>query len=308
MRVVVAGSHGLIGGALVRHLRDGGHDVLRLVRGAPGAADEVAWDPDGGRLDPEPLAGADAVVDLAGVNAGARPLTAARKRQVVSSRLRTTSLLATTLAAHPGTPRVLLQASAIGAYGDRGDDELTEAEPLGSTFFAELVRRWEAATAPAEDAGVRVVHLRSGVVLSPRGGALGRMLPLVRLGVGGPMGSGRQYWSWITLHDEVRAIAHLLTADARGPVNLVARPARNAEVVAALADQWDRPARLPVPAFALRLVLGDFAQEVLGSVRALPAALTAAGFRHDHPDVATAAAWVKEAWAAQRSPGRPVGR
>jgi uncharacterized protein (TIGR01777 family) len=293
MRVVVAGSHGLIGSALVAHLRARGDEVVRLVRGAPAAPDEATWDPDAGTLDPAVLAGADAVVDLAGVNAGSRPLTAARKRVVVSSRLRTTSLLAATLAAHPDTPRVLLQASATGAYGDRGDDELTEAEPLGDTFFAGLVRRWEAATAPAEQAGVRVVHLRSGVVLAPHGGALGRMLPLIRLGLGGPMGSGRQYWSWITRHDEVRAIAHLLTADVRGPVNLVARPARNAEVVAALAAQWHRPTAVPVPAFALRVVLGDFSQEVLGSVRAVPAALTASGFRHDHPDVPAAAAWIK---------------
>lgn len=293
MRVVVAGSHGLIGSALVEHLRGEGHTTVRLVRGATAGPDEVAWDPDAGTLDPAALVGADAVVNLAGVNAGSRPLTPARKRAVVSSRLRTTSLLAATLAVHPGTPRVLLQASATGAYGDRGDDVLTESEPPGTTFFAELVRRWEAATAPARDAGVRVVHLRSGVILSPHGGALARMLPLIRVGFGGPLGSGRQYWSWITLHDEVRAIAHLLGAEVAGPVNLVAEPARNADVVKALAAQWHRPALLPVPAVALRLVLGDFAQEVLGSVRAVPAALAASGFRHDHPDITAAAAWVR---------------
>jgi len=292
MRVVVAGSHGLIGAALVAHLREDGHEVVRLVRRAPSRADEVAWDPDAGILDAAALAGAGAVVNVTGVNAGSRPLTSARKRAVVSSRLRTTGLLAATLAARPDTPRVLLQASAIGAYGDRGDDVLTESEPLGHTFFADLVRRWEAATAPAEDAGVRVVHLRSGVVLAPRGGALGRMLPLIRLGLGGPMGSGRQFWSWITVHDEVRAITHLLTADAHGPVNLVAQPARNAEVVAALAARYHRPARLRVPAFALRALLGDFSSEILGSVRAMPAALTASGFVHDHPTIEQAAAWV----------------
>jgi uncharacterized protein (TIGR01777 family) len=293
MRVVVAGSHGLIGSALVAHLREDGHEVVRLVRGAPTRADEVAWDPGAGTLDAAALAGADAVVNVTGVNAGSRPLTPARKRVVVSSRLRTTGLLAATLAARPDTPRVLLQASAIGAYGDRGDDVLTESEPLGHTFFAELVRRWEAATAPAEDAGARVVHLRSGVVLAPQGGALGRMLPLIRLGLGGPMGSGRQFWSWITLHDEVRAITHLLAADdAHGPVNLVAQPARNAEVVAALAARYHRPARLRVPGFALRALLGDFSSEILGSVRALPAALTASGFVHDHPTIDQAADWV----------------
>lgn len=294
MRVVVAGSHGLIGSALVLHLRGKGHQVLRLVRGTGAAPDEVAWDPDAGRLDPAALAGADAVVDLAGVNAGSRPLTAARKRAVVGSRLRTASLLAATLAAHGDTPRVLLQASAVGAYGDRGDDELLETEPYGRTFFAELVERWEAATAPAQAAGVRVAHLRSGIVLSPHGGALGRLLPLVRLGVGGRMGSGRQFWSWITLHDEVRAIAHLLTAEVRGPVNLVAGADRNADVTAALAAAFHRPAVVPVPAFALRIVLGDFASEVLGSARAVPAALIESGFAPDHPDIRTAARWVRD--------------
>ena len=293
MRVVVAGSHGLIGSALVAHLQAGGHDVIRLVRGTPAAADEAGWDPAAGTLDPRVLAGADAVVNLAGVNAGSRRLTGARKRAVVSSRLRTTSLLATTLASAPDTPRVLLQASAVGAYGDRGDDELTEAEPYGTTFFAGLVERWEAATAPAEAAGVRVVHLRSSIVLSPRGGALGRLLPLIRAGLGGRLGSGRQYWSWITLHDEVRAIAHLLAADVHGPVNLVAGADRNADVVAALAAQWHRPVVLAVPAPALRLVLGDFASEVLGSARAVPAALGASGFAPDHGDLASATAWVR---------------
>ncbi len=297
MRIVVAGSHGLIGSALVAHLRGDGHDVVRLVRGRARAADELSWDPDLGALDPAGLAGADAVVNLAGVNAGTRPLTPARKRVVVSSRLRTTSLLATTLAANAASPPVLLQASAVGAYGDRGDDELTETEPYGSTFFAGLVERWEAATAPAEAAGVRVVHLRTSLVLSPDGGALGRLLPLVKLGLGGRLGSGRQFWSWITLHDEVRAIAHLLASDVHGPVNLVAGADRNADVVGALAATWHRPAFVAVPAPVLRLILGDFASEVLGSARALPAALTASGFVPDHPDIATAAAWV---WAASR--------
>lgn len=298
MRVVIAGSHGLIGSALVAHLRDEGHDVVRLVRGPARGPGEISWDPDAGRLDAADLVGADAVVNLAGVNAGSRPLTPARKRAVVSSRLRTTSLLASTLASSPDMPRVLLQGSAVGAYGDRGDDELTETEPYGSTFFAELVERWEAATAPAAAAGVRVVHLRTSIVLSARGGALGRLLPLVRLGLGGRLGSGRQFWSWITLHDEVRAISHLLTADVQGPVNLAVGADRNADVVRALAATWHRPAVLAVPAPVLRVVLGDFASEVLGSARAVPAALTASGFVPDHPDLATAVAWV---WAASRA-------
>ncbi len=292
MRIAVAGSSGLVGSALVPHLRDAGHDVLRLVRRPPARPDELEWDPDAGRLDPGALAGLDAVINLAGVNAGDRPLTRSRKRAVITSRLRTTSLLARTIAASADGLRVLLQASGIGAYGDRGDDVLDESQPYGHTFFAELVRRWEAQTAVAREAGARVVHLRTGVVLSPSGGALGRLLPLLRAGVGGPLGSGRQFWSWITLPDEVRAIEHLLHADVEGPANLSATPARNAEVVGALARELHRPARVRVPAPALRLVLGDFSSEVLGSVRAQASVLHDAGFRFAHPQIAAAARWV----------------
>jgi len=292
MQVVIAGSHGFIGSALVPHLRQSGHDVRALVRRPARGPDEISWDPDAGRLDPAALEGADAVINLAGVNPGSRPLTAARKREVLSSRLSTTGLLARTLAAHDDGPRVLLQASGIGAYGSRGDDVLDEGEPIGTTFFAEVVRRWEAATAPAQDAGVRVAHLRTGIVLGPSGGALGRLLPLLRLGLGGRLGSGRQFWPWLTLVDEVRAIEHLLTAPVEGPVNLVTAPARNAEVVGALAHAMHRPAVVPVPAFALRAVLGDFSSEVLGSIRAIPAALDASGFVPVHADLETAADWV----------------
>jgi len=292
MHVVVAGSQGFIGSALVPYLRSEGHEVRVLVRRAPRSPDEVGWDPDAHRLDPEALRSADAVVNLAGVNAGSRPLTAARKREVLSSRLRTTDLLATTLAGLDDRPRALLQASGIGAYGDRGDVELDEGEPLGTTFFADVVRQWEAATAPAEDGGVRVVHLRTGVVLGPHGGALGRLLPLLRLGLGGRLGSGRQFWPWITLTDEVRAIGHLLQVPVHGPVNLVAHADRNADVIAALAHAMHRPAVVAVPAFALRTLLGDFSSEVLGSIRAVPAALDASGFRPAHPDLASASEWL----------------
>ena len=299
MRVVVAGSHGLIGSALLPHLVDAGHQVQRLVRGTPTGADELGWDPDAGLLDPAVLDGVDAVINLAGVNVGSRRLTAARKRQVLGSRLRTTGLLAATLAADPTMPRVLLQASGIGAYGDRGDDVLSESEPYGTTFFADVVRRWEGATRAASDAGVRVVHLRTGIVLSPHGGALGRLLPLIRAGLGGPLGSGRQFWAWITLLDEVRAITHLLTSDVEGPANLVAEPARNVDVVAALAAEWHRPAVLGAPAWALRLALGDFAPEVLGSIRAVPTALAASGFLPEHADIGAAASWLKTQLSAR---------
>jgi uncharacterized protein (TIGR01777 family) len=292
MRVVVGGSHGFVGGALLPLLREHGHDVRRLVRREPRSPDEFAWDPDAGTLDPAALDGADAVINLAGVNPGSRPLTTARKRLVLSSRVRSTTLLATRLAEADGGPRVLLQASGIGAYGSRGEDVLDESEPLGDTFFAHVVRRWEASTAPAEAAGVRVVHLRTGIVLGPGGGALGRLLPVLRLGLGGRLGSGRQFWPWISLLDEVRAIEHLLTADVSGPVNLVTEPRRNIEVVRALAAAMHRPAVVPVPAFALRLALGDFSSEVLGSIRAIPAALDRSGFAPVHADLDDAARWV----------------
>lgn len=295
MQVVIAGSHGFIGSALVPHLRSGGHTVRTLVRGAAARPSEIAWDPDAGRLDPTSLADADAVINLAGVNPGRWPLTTSRKRAVLSSRLRTTGLLARTLAGlDGGGPQVMLQASGIGAYGSRGEDLLDEDEPLGSTFFANVVRQWESATAPAQDADVRVAHLRTGIVLGQGGGALGPLLPLIKAGLGGRLGSGKQFWPWITLLDQVRAIEHLLTAPVHGPVNLVTKPARNADVVSALASAMHRPAIIPVPAFALRLLLGDFSSEVLGSIRAIPAVLDATGFQPTHSDLRAAADWVAQ--------------
>ncbi|KRD45785.1 epimerase [Cellulomonas sp. Root930] len=295
MQVVIAGSHGFIGSALVPHLRRTGHTVRTLVRGNAARPSEIAWDPDTGRLDSASLADADAVINLAGVNPGRWPLTTSRKRAVLSSRLRTTGLLARTLAElDGGGPRVMLQASGIGAYGSRGEDLLAEDEPLGTTFFANVVRQWESATAPAQDADVRVAHLRTGIVLGKGGGALGPLLPLIKAGLGGRLGSGKQFWPWITLLDQVRAIEHLLTAPVHGPVNLVTRPARNADVVSALASAMHRPALIPVPAFALRLVLGDFSSEVLGSIRAVPAVLDASGFQPTHADLRTAADWVAQ--------------
>ncbi|WP_019136920.1 TIGR01777 family oxidoreductase [Cellulomonas massiliensis] len=294
MRIVVAGSHGFIGSALLPRLRAGGHEVRTLVRRPAADRDEISWDPDAGALDPGALDGVDAVVDLAGVNAASRPLTAARKRAVVASRVRTAGLLARTIAARRTDLPVLLQASGIGAYGDRGDTPLDEQEPLGTTFFADVVRQWEAAVRPAQAAGARVVLLRTGVVLGRGGGALQPLLPVLRAGLGGRLGSGEQFWPWITLVDEVRAIEHLLTADVDGPANLVARADRNRDVVAALAHAFHRPAVVPVPAFALRLALRDFSSEVLGSVRAVPAALERSGFVPEHPDLDRAAHWVAQ--------------
>ncbi|WP_407343876.1 TIGR01777 family oxidoreductase [Pengzhenrongella phosphoraccumulans] len=296
MQIVVAGSSGLIGNALVAELTRGGHDVRRLVRRPPSGPNEIRWDPDAGRLDARDLDGTDAVINLAGAGVADHRLTDKYKQVVLTSRTRTTSVLARTMAGMATPPAVLLQASGIGAYGtyaDRGAEVLDETSTLGDTFFAGIVRAWEGATAPAQDAGIRVAHLRTGIVMAPSGGALGRLLPIVRLGIAGPLGSGRQYWSWISLVDEVRAIVHLLQAPVAGPVNLTTpHPATNLELTRALARAAHRPAVIPVPAFAVRLLLGEFAQEVLGSVRALPQALVDSGFTWTHPDLPDVAAWV----------------
>ncbi|MCB7135487.1 TIGR01777 family oxidoreductase [Cellulosimicrobium marinum] len=290
MDIVVAGSHGLIGSELLERLREDGHHVRRLVRRAPQTADEHEWDPDAGILDPAALDGADAVVNLAGAGIGDRRWTAAYKRTLLTSRTRTTGLLARTLAGLDAPPPVWVQGSAIGYYGDRGAQVLTETSAPGDGFLARLVREWEAATAPAQDAGVRVVHARTGIVLAPGGGALGRLLPLLRLGVGGRLGPGTQYWSWITLRDEVAALRHLLTAPVHGPVNLCAPlPATNAQVTAALARALHRPAVVAVPAVALKVVLGELATDILGSQRALPTVLEASGFRYEDPELDGAA-------------------
>ena len=215
MRVVVAGSHGLIGSALVQHLQAGGHEVQRLVRRPARAADEISWDPGEGRLYAGDLAGAHAVVNLGGAGVGDRRWTEAYRRTILQSRTRPTALLARTLAEASDGPRVLLQGSAVGYYGDRGDEVLTEASPRGEGFLADVVEAWEQSTTAAREAGIRVAHLRTGIVMSRSGGSFGRLLPLLRLGVGGPLGAGRNFWPWITLVDQVRAI----TTDADGESN-----------------------------------------------------------------------------------------
>ncbi|WP_423463756.1 TIGR01777 family oxidoreductase [Promicromonospora sp. MS192] len=311
MDVVVAGSHGLIGAALVADLVARGDGVRRLVRrGAAPSADttdtapgvrDLEWDPRTGELDPATLEGADAVVNLAGAGIGDHRWTAAYKQTLVGSRTTTTSLLARTIA-RLDTPPVLVNGSAIGAYGDRGDEVLTEASGRGEDFLAGLVEAWENATAPAADAGGRVVWLRTGLVLAPSGGALGRLLPLLRLGVGGPLGSGRQWWSWITLADEVAAIRHVIGAqDVRGPVNAVApEPTTNRSVTRALAQALHRPAVLPVPRFALRVAVGEFAGDLVASQRVVPGVLARTGFAWAHTSPQEAARWVVDEVSAPR--------
>ena len=304
MQIVIAGSQGLIGTALLDHLAREGHQTRRLVRREPTSSREIGWDPAAGRLDPEDLRGVDAVVNLGGIGLGDRRWTPRFRQAILQSRTAPTALIARTLAelaGSPDAPAILLQGSAVGYYGDRGDEILTEASTPGVGFLPDVVRAWEASTATAEQAGVRVAHLRTGIVMSRSGGSFGRLLPLLRLGVGGPLGSGRNVWSWITLTDQVRAIEHLLTADVRGPVNLTSpAPARQADVIAAVARELHRPSVLRVPRIALRVAVGDFADDILSSQHALPTVLAASGFQHQHPDLPTAAAWLTGSTTAPR--------
>lgn len=286
MDVLVTGSHGLIGTALIPRLRADGHRVARLVRGVPEGGDDVRWDPVAGTIDARALEGIDAVVHLAGAGIGDKKWTPARKRLILESRTQGTSLLARTLAGLDRRPSVLLSGSAVGIYGTRDDELLTEASATGTGFTAEVCTAWEAATAPAQEAGIRVAHLRTGIVLSAQGGALGRMLLPFKLGLGGRMGSGSQYMSWIAIDDEVGAIRHLLTADVSGPVNLTApNPVTNAEFTATLGRVLQRPTKLPTPMLPLKALYGaELVQSLLlDGQRVQPAALEASGYEFALP-------------------------
>lgn len=295
MKIAVSGASGLVGGALLPALRADGHEVLVLVRRTPRTADEHRWDPQHRRIDPALLADVDAVINLGGTPIRPRPFTAGYKEQLLRSRVDATATISEALAAvatDRSRPRVLLSASAVGYYGDTGSRTVTEKDPAGSDFLAQLCVQWEAATAPAEAAGIRVAHLRTGLVLG-RGAMLLRVLGTVfKLGLGGRVGSGRQYWPWISLDDEVGAIRHLLTADVSGPVNLTGpAPATNAEFTRELARQVRRPAVLPVPAVAINLALGEFGRSsVTAGQRAMPVRLEESGYRFTHPDLASALA------------------
>ncbi|MBP2702508.1 TIGR01777 family oxidoreductase [Microbispora sp. RL4-1S] len=296
MTIVVTGASGLLGSALVRALEDDGHEVRRLVRREPAGPQEWSWDPMGGVLDRAALRGADAVVHLAGAGVGDRRWSDAYKRELVDSRVLGTGTLARALASLDEGPRTLLSASAVGFYGDTGDRAVDETAPPGTGFLADLAREWEAALAPAEEAGLRVVPMRTGVVLSGRGGALAKILPIFKMGAGAPLGSGRQYVSWISLPDWVGAVRFLLGREGiAGPVNLTApEPVTNREYTQAIAAALHRPV-MPVaaPPFALRLALGEFADEaVLAGQRVLPRRLLDAGHRFAHPRVADALAAV----------------
>jgi uncharacterized protein (TIGR01777 family) len=305
MNILVSGSHGLIGSALVALLASRGHRVVRLVRPpAPPSRQDIPWDPAAGAIDGRALEGMDAVIHLAGESIAAGRWTQARKIRIRDSRVGSTRLLADTLARLTRKPQVLLCASAVGFYGNRGDEILVEESASGAGFLADLCQAWEAAAEPARQAGIRVAYLRTGVVLSPLGGALAKMLPIFRIGLGGRLGRGRQFMSWITLDDEVEAISHVLTHTAlRGPVNLVSpQPVTNREFTSTLGRVLRRPTPFVVPGGILRAALGEVAGEVLGSVRAHPAKLLDTGFGFRYPELEGGLRHLLEQGTAHRPP------
>lgn len=286
-RVAVTGASGLIGTALVGHLRGEGHTVQRFVRRPASAADEISWDPIAGTVDLVALEGVDAVIHLAGAGVGDKRWSKKYKATILNSRLLGTTAIAN--AVKEVNPAVFISGSAIGWYGETGNRAVTENDRAGDDFLAAVCREWEGAADLAGD--IRTVKIRTGLVLDPTGGALGRMLPLFRMGLGGKLGNGKQWWSWITLHDQVRAICHLMESKISGPVNLTSpNPVTNQEFTAALARAMHRPALFPAPAIALKLALGGFSSEILGSKKVLPDVLANDGFAFDFPHVSTALA------------------
>jgi uncharacterized protein (TIGR01777 family) len=292
MLIVMAGSSGFLGSRLRQRLTADGHAVLRLVRQEPVGLDQRRWWPQRRQLDPDAIAGADAVINLAGVGIGDHRWNAAFKERIRSSRVDATATLATAIAAVPAErrPGILLNASGVGFYGDTGDVVVDEDGAPGEGFLADVCQVWEAATAPAEDNGVRVAKMRTGLPLDARGGLLKRMLVPFRLGLGGRLGDGRQWLPWISMADWLAAVSLLLTrSDLAGPVNLVGpAPVRDSEFTRVLGAALRRPAVAAVPALALRIVLGEFAVEALASQRIMPGRLTQAGFSYAHPTVASA--------------------
>jgi len=284
-RIAVTGASGLIGTALVGYLKSQGHTVQRLVRRPAVSSEEITWDPIAGTVDMEALAGVDAVIHLAGAGVSDKRWTKKYKGEILNSRLLGTTTIAKAVAVVK--PQVFISASAIGWYGESGNRAVVESDRVGDDFLAAVCREWESAADLAGD--VRTVKLRTGLVLDPTGGALGKMLPLFRFGLGGKLSNGKQWWSWITLHDQIRAIAFLLENKVSGPVNLTSpNPVTNSEFTAGLARALHRPALFPVPGFALKIVLGGFSAEVLGSKKVMPQALTEAGFTFDYPHISSA--------------------
>jgi uncharacterized protein (TIGR01777 family) len=279
-KVAVTGSSGLIGSSLVTQLKSTGYEVQKLVRRKPRASDEVFWDPIKGEIDLTALDGVDTFIHLAGAGVGDKRWSAAYRSEILNSRLLGTTTIAN--ACQQLQSSLFISASAIGYYGETGNRTVTETDKGGSDFLSVVCREWEAVADLAPS--VRTIKLRTGLVLDPTGGALGRMLPIFKFGLGGKLGSGKQWWSWITLHDHIRAIIHLMNSKIEGPVNLTSpNPVTNQEFTAALARALSRPAIFPAPAFALKLILGGFSSEVLGSKRVLPKVLLDSKFEFDYP-------------------------
>lgn len=290
-RIAVTGSSGLIGTALVGHLKSEGHTVQRLVRRAAVAPDEITWDPTLGTVDLTALQGVDAVIHLAGAGVGDKRWSTKYKSEILNSRLLGTTAIAQAVAVVK--PQVFISASAMGWYGETGNRAVTELDRGGDDFLATVCREWEHAADLAGD--VRTVKLRTGLVLDPTGGALGKMIPFFRFGLGGRLGSGKQWWSWITLHDVIRAINFALENPISGAINLTApNPCTNQEFTAALARAMHRPAVFPVPSIALKITFGGFSTEMLGSKKVLPEALLSAGFNFDYPHIGAALAALVE--------------
>ncbi|MEY2248663.1 TIGR01777 family oxidoreductase [Streptomyces sp. BF23-18] len=286
-RIVIAGASGLIGSALARSLSAEGHEVVRLVRREPRSPDEIRWDPQRQRIDAVGLIGCAAVVNLAGAPVAGRPWTREYKRMIRDSRVLGTATLAEAVASLDEPPRVFVNGSAIGFYGDTDDRAVDESAPPGDGFLPSVCVEWEEATAPAQEAGVRTVLPRTGLVVAREGGAWARLIPLFKAGAGGRVGNGRQFWSYIALHDEVAALRHLIdTESLSGPVNLTAPdPLTNGEITAAMGRVLRRPTLLTAPAPLLRLVLGDMAEDILGSQRVLPTRLLESGFTFAFPSI-----------------------
>jgi uncharacterized protein (TIGR01777 family) len=290
MKIVISGASGLIGTQLVAKLSSNGHEVVRLVRRSSKAG-EIQWNPKSGTLDAAALEGTDAVIHLSGAGIGDKRWTDGYRKEILDSRTATTALLANTMASLSRKPSVFLSGSAIGIYGARNDEQLTEVSTHGTGFLAEVCEQWEAAAKPAVDAGIRTVYLRTGIVLSPKGGALKKLLPLFKLGVGGKFGNGKQWQSWISIDDEIGAIEHLLTANVSGAVNLTApNPVTNAEFTKVLASVLKRPAIVPVPTFAPKILLGGELADALlfTGQRVIPAALNASGYNFKHTTLESA--------------------
>jgi uncharacterized protein (TIGR01777 family) len=290
MKIVVSGASGLIGTQLVAKLSSSGHELVRLVRRSPRSG-EIQWNPKSGTLDAAALEGADAVIHLSGAGIGDKRWTDGYRKEILESRTATTALLAKTMASLSRKPSVFLSGSAIGIYGARNDEQLTEVSTHGTGFLAEVCEQWEAAAQPAVDAGIRTVYLRTGIVLSPKGGALKKLLPLFKLGVGGKFGNGKQWQSWISIDDEIGAIEHLLTANVSGAVNLTApNPVTNAEFTKVLASVLKRLAIVPVPTFAPKILLGGELADALlfTGQRVIPAALNASGYTFKHTTLESA--------------------